>query len=70
MHSKESNITSDSLQQVVEIQKRKEKLAEVTFKSAQLPEDGIGMGTLMVSWISYIITRLLMLIQYLKSVLE
>jgi hypothetical protein len=70
MHSKESNVTSDSLQQVVEIQKRKEKLAEVTFKSAQLPEDGIGMGTLMVSWISYIITRLLMLIQYLKSVLE
>ncbi|KAH7355161.1 SNF2 family N-terminal domain-containing protein [Rhexocercosporidium sp. MPI-PUGE-AT-0058] len=41
-------------EQVVEIQKRKKKLAEVTFGSGELEEAGIGLGTL----------------QYLKSVLE
>jgi len=41
-------------EQVVEIQKRKKRLAEVTFGSGQLSEDGIGIETLL----------------YLKSVLE
>ncbi|PMD57317.1 uncharacterized protein K444DRAFT_644904 [Hyaloscypha bicolor E] len=44
-------------EQVVEIQKRKKKLAEVTFGSGQMSEDGINLGTLLAS-------------RYLKSVLE
>lgn len=36
------------MQQVVEIQKRKKKLAEVTFGSGELEEAGIGLGTLQV----------------------
>ncbi|CZR69489.1 related to global transactivator [Phialocephala subalpina] len=41
-------------EQIVDIQKRKKMLAQVTFAQGPLPEDGIGLGTL----------------QYLKSVLE
>jgi len=40
---------ADTQQQVVEIQKRKKKLAEITFGSEQLSEDGIGLGTLLAS---------------------
>jgi len=46
---------TDLAQQVVEIQKRKKKLAEVTFGSGQLSEDGIGVNTLLASRISYIL---------------
>jgi hypothetical protein len=43
---------ADSMQQVVEIQKRKKKLAEVTFGSGQMSEDGINLGTLLASRVS------------------
>jgi SWI/SNF-related matrix-associated actin-dependent regulator of chromatin subfamily A3 len=43
---------ADSPQQVVEIQKRKKKLAEVTFGSGQMSEAGIGIGTLLASGVS------------------
>jgi hypothetical protein len=61
---------ADSPQQVVEIQKRKKKLAEVTFGSEQMSEEGIGLGTLLASHVSCNPETKLIVIQYLKSVLE
>ncbi len=40
-------------QQVVEIQKRKRRLAEVTFGTGQLSEDGIGMRDLVASRVPF-----------------
>jgi SWI/SNF-related matrix-associated actin-dependent regulator of chromatin subfamily A3 len=49
---------------------RKKKLAEVTSGSEQMSEEGIGLGTLLASHVSCNPETKLIVIQYLKSVLE
>lgn len=53
---------ADPQQQVVKVQRRKKRLAEVTFGSGQLSKDGIGIETLLVGGISYILTTWLILV--------